>query len=274
MNGSTVDISGQTIAYRRSTGSGRPVVFVHGNSSSSATWSPLLDGDFGRQYQCLAVDLPGHGRSAPAVDPSGYSMPGYAHVVTEFAKALGLPRAVYVGWSLGGHILLEAAPDLPDPAGLVVFGTPPVAGAGDLATAFLPNPAVRIGFTPDVDAAQARAYAASSLAPGSPLPLDTLEADILATDGRARAGLGASIGAGRFADEVAIVSSLPVPLAVLHGEGEQLVSLDYLRGLAAPTLWRGQVQLIEGAGHAPHLEQPARFAALLTAFVEDCGDPS
>jgi pimeloyl-ACP methyl ester carboxylesterase len=130
---------------------------------------------------------------------------------------------------------------------------------------------VGVGFTPDVDATQARTYAASFLAPGSPLPLEAFESDILTTDGRARGELGASISTGRFADEVAIVSSLAVPLAVLHGEGEQLVSLDYLRGLAAPTLWRGQVLPIEGAGHAPHLEQPERFAALLTAFVEDCG---
>lgn len=96
------------------------------------------------------------------------------------------------------------------------------------------------------------------------------EADILATDGAARGGLGASIAAGRFADEVAIVSKLAVPLAVLHGAGEQLVSLDYLRGLSIPTLWRGEVQLVDGAGHAPHLEQTAAFAALLDAFVDDC----
>ena len=197
-------------------------------------------------------------------------MPRYASQVAGLAGALELGRAVYVGWSLGGHILLEAAPDLPGPAGIAVFGTPPVADAAGLATAFLPNPAVTIGFTPDVSAEQARQYAASFLAPGSSVPLDALEADILATDGAARGGLGASITAGRFADEVAIVSALTVPLAVLHGAEEQLVSLEYLRGLSIPTLWRGDVQLIEGAGHAPHLERTDAFAALLDAFVEDC----
>jgi pimeloyl-ACP methyl ester carboxylesterase len=263
-------MSGPTVSYRESTGSGRPVVFVHGNSSSSATWLPLLDGDFGRTYRCVAVDLPGHGRSSAAVDPAVYSMPGYAAAVADLAGELGLAGAVYVGWSLGGHILLEAASSLPDPAGIAVFGTPPVADAAGLAAAFLPNPAVAIVFTPDVDAEQARAYAASFLASGSSLPLDAFEADILATDGAARGGLGASIAAGRFADEVAIAAALTVPLAVLHGTGEQLVSLDYLRGLTLPTLWRGEVQLIDGAGHAPHHERTEAFAALLAAFVEDC----
>jgi pimeloyl-ACP methyl ester carboxylesterase len=266
----SVVVGGQTLAYRQSSGAGRPVVFVHGNSSSSKTWLPLLDGGFGRRYRCVAVDLPGHGESPAATDPEVYSMPGYAACVAGLAGALGLTEAVYVGWSLGGHIVLEAASSLPQPAGIAVFGTPPVADAGAMATAFLPNPAVMIGFTPDVSAAQARAYATSFVAPGSALPLDAFEADILATTGAARGGLGASITAGRFADEVAIAGALSVPLAVLHGADEQLVSLEYLRGLRLPTLWRGQVQLIAGAGHAPHLEQTDAFATLLQAFVEDC----
>jgi pimeloyl-ACP methyl ester carboxylesterase len=36
-----------------------------------------------------------------------------------------------------------------------------------------------------------------------------------------------------------------------------------------PTLWRGCVQLVEGAGHSPQWESPGRFDALLSAFVHD-----
>jgi pimeloyl-ACP methyl ester carboxylesterase len=36
-----------------------------------------------------------------------------------------------------------------------------------------------------------------------------------------------------------------------------------------PTLWRGEVQVIEGAGHSPHWERPERFNALLADFVAD-----
>jgi pimeloyl-ACP methyl ester carboxylesterase len=57
--------------------------------------------------------------------------------------------------------------------------------------------------------------------------------------------------------------------ASLHGEGEQLVSLDYLRTLSVPTLWRGEVQLIPGAGHAPHQETPEAFTAILGQFLAD-----
>jgi len=265
----TVSAGGQQIAYRGSRGSGRPVIFVHGNSSSARTWRAVLDGPFGERYRCLALDLPGHGQSPPASDQAAYSLPGYAGVLAGFATALDAADAVIVGWSLGGHIAIEAAPALPDAAGLVVFGTPPVSSAEQLATAFQPNPAMNVGFTAAVSPPEARAYAASFVAPGSALSLDEFVADILATDGAARAGLMASIGEGRFGDQVGIAATLGRPLAVLQGEGEQLVSLSYLRALTIPTLWRGAVQLVPGAGHAPHEEAPEAFTGLLEQFIAD-----
>ena len=208
---------------------------------------------------------------APPPDTDVYSIPGYADILAGFMTATGVEDAVVVGWSLGGHIALEAASQLPKAAGFVIFGAPPVGTPDQLGAAFLPNPAMNVGFTAEVDADAARAYAASFLAPGSTFPLTEFVADILATDGAARAGLFASIGAGRFTDEVKIVAELSRPLAVLHGEGEQLVSLDYLRTITMPTLWRGEVRILPDAGHAPHEETPQEFAAVLAQFITELG---
>ncbi|GHH39441.1 alpha/beta fold hydrolase [Lentzea cavernae] len=274
MQQSSVEINGQRISYLESSpGPGhedaRTVVFVHGNSSSAKTWLPVVQGDFGRRFRCLAVDLPGHGQSEPARDHADYSLPGYASVLIGFAKELGVTDAVFVGWSLGGQIVLEAAPELPEAAGFVIFGAPPVATPAQMGEAFLPHPAMGALFSEHVSKDEAELAAASFTAPGSGLDLDEVVADILATDGAARAALGASAGAGRFADELAIVAALRQPVAVLHGAEEQLVSLEYLRGLDFPALWRGEVQVIPGAGHAPHLEAPEAFVALLAGFAVD-----
>lgn len=265
----SITVAGQELAYRESVGTGRPVVLVHGNSSASRTWDALMTSPFGERFRCLAFDLPGHGHSKPAADQDDYSLPGYAANLAGFMAATGAEDAVVVGWSLGGHIVLEAASRLPRAAGFVIFGTPPVDTPANLAEAFLPNPAMNVGFSAEVDADAARSYALSFLAPGSRFPLTDFVADILATDGAARAGLMASLGTGRFADEAAIVAGLSKPLAVLHGEGEQLVSLDYLRSVAMPTLWRGEVRLLPGVGHAPHEEAPEEFAAVLEEFIAE-----
>jgi pimeloyl-ACP methyl ester carboxylesterase len=262
-----VVVNGLEIAHRQSTGTGRPVVLVHGNSSSSRTWQPLLDGPFGQRFRCLAPDLPGHGGSQ--VPDGGYSIATFTAAVTGFAEVLAVEDAVFVGWSLGGHIVVEAEPHLPEAAGFAIFGTPPLPSPAAVPSAFLPNPAMGVGFTGEVGEEDAAAYAASFVAPGSPLPLHGFIADILATDPASREGIGAAIGSGSIADEAAIVAAMRRPLAVLHGREEQLVSLDYLRGLDIPTLWRGEVQVVDGAGHAPHEEAPEAFAALLMAFVDD-----
>jgi pimeloyl-ACP methyl ester carboxylesterase len=269
-----IEIAGQQIAYtdsadgRESQGE-RAVIFVHGNSSSAGTWLPVITGSFGRQFRCLALDLPGHGQSEPAKDLSDYSIPGYAAVLAAFARTLGAADAVIVGWSLGGHIAVESAPELPDAAGFVIFGTPPVGSAAQMAEGFLPNPAMNVGFSASVTKSEAESYAGSFTAPGSGLPVDGFVSDILTTDGAARTGLMASIGEGRFANEVEIVAELRRPLAIVHGADEQLVRLEYLRKLSAPTLWRGEVQVIPGVGHAAHQEAPERLAALLTDFIAD-----
>ena len=269
MDEQRITVDGQELAYAQSEGQGRPVIFVHGNSSSSRTWNAILAGPFGRRFRCLAVDLPGHGDSAPAVNREDYSLPGYARTLTGFAQATGATGAVVVGWSLGGHIALEAAPGLWAAAGYVVFGAPPVSSAAQMAEAFLPNPAMNVGFAAVVSPEDARTYAASFTAPGSALPLDDFVTDILRTDGDARAGLFASVLEGRFADEVAIVAALPQPLAILHGEAEQLVNLAYLQKLTVPTLWRGSVQVIPAVGHALHAEAPETFTTLLEEFISD-----
>ena len=267
----TVNVGGQQLAYLQSVGSQRTVIFVHGNSCSARTWQPLLTGPFGQRFRCLAFSLPGHGLSARAIDPAAYSVPGYAATLAGFARALDADDAVIVGWSLGGHIAIESAPGLPGAPGFLVFGAPPVASAAQMPEAFLPNPVLNIGFSASVSADEARAYAASFVAPGSDFPLDGFVTDILRTDGAARTGLFASIAAGQVADEVGIAGTLGRPLAILHGDAEQLVSLAYLQQLAIPSLWRGAVQIVPGAGHAPHQEAPEEFTGLLEQFIADLG---
>ena len=265
------------IAVHESAGQGPPVVLIHGNSSSSRAFSRQLEGPLGRRVRLVAVDLPGHGESDDANDPSAYSLPGHARAVRAVVEALDLHEARFVGWSLGGHVALEMAPDLLRARGFVIFGTPPVPSRGEapilthepMREPFLPHPAMKFTFQGSMDSSEASAYVAAFFKPGfADIPPFYLE-DALRTDGRARSGLGSAAQDGLYRDEVAIVRDLSIPLAVLHGGDEQLVNGQYFGWVAMPSLWRGAVQMIPYAGHAPHWETPKAFDALIEAFVAD-----
>ena len=264
-----IDAPNGAIAVHESDGQGPPVVLIHGNSWSSRVFSRQLDGPLGQRFRLIAVDLPGHGASDDAEDPSAYSLPGHARAVRAVLDALGIDEAHFVGWSLGGHVALEMAPDLRNPRGFVIFGTPPLTSGEGMSEAFFPNPAMKVTFQDKIESLEASAYVAAFFRPGfADIPPFFLD-DVLRTDGRARSNLGASIGPGEFHDERAVVRDLRAPLAVLHGGEEQLVNGRYFDSVAMPTLWRGAVQTIADAGHTPQWETPKVFDALIEAFVTE-----
>jgi pimeloyl-ACP methyl ester carboxylesterase len=264
-----IQVGDLAITVYESQGTGPSALFIHGNSASGLTFKEQLEGPLGRKYKIVALDLPGHGASSRATRPAEtYHMPGYAKVIAGVAEKLEMTDAVLVGWSLGGHIALEAAKLFPQSRGIVIWGTPPVAIPPAMDLAFLPNPAMAAAFADELTPEQITAFGEACLKPGATPDAGFFEA-FAQTHGRARATMGGSIRAANYEDEVKIVQNLDKPLAILQGEHEQLVNLDYLKGLQAPTLWRGAVQVIPNAGHSPQVETPAAFDALVAAFLED-----
>lgn len=263
------DAGGTRIAVHDSGAHGPAVVLLHGNSLSSRGFQRQLEGTLGASYRLLAIDFPGHGASGKAADPAtAYSIPAFARVVADVANALDVANVVFVGWSLGGHVLLEAAALLERAAGFCIFGTPPLAVPAAMDEAFLPNPATPDLFKDDLTDEEIRTRVSACLRPGAPIPAEFVD-DVRSTDRCFRSALLASLGGIGYRDEIEIVAALDRPLAVFHGVDEQVVNADYLRAVRMPTLWRGCVQLIDGAGHSPQWESPARFDALLSAFVHD-----
>lgn len=262
-------VDGMRIAAHSSPGSAPGALLVHGNSSSGRAFERQLNGPLGARRRLVAIDLPGHGESDNAPDPAQvYSLPGFARVVAACAHELGMRGGALIGWSLGGHIALEASAQLPELTGLLIFGTPPLAYPPDMAAAFLPDPAMGVLFKEELTEEEIALRVAGMFAPGAELP-PLFFADVRRSDGRFRAALLASIGTVGFADEVQLTQGMRTPLAILHGERERVVSGDYIAALELPTLWRGAVQTIPGAGHTPQWETPEAFDALVEAFLAD-----
>lgn len=235
MQSQTIQVNGQNIAVTASSGTGPAALLIDGNSASGRSFRHQLASPLGERHRLVAIDLLGHGQSANAADPqSTNTLPGYADVVADVVNQLDLTGAVLVGWSLGGHIALEAEHLLPNAAGLLILARRPSPFRQRWNRLILKRGAA---FTEELNEAQIEAFVRASFNPGvTDIPAAFLE-DVRRTDGRARSSLAASIRPSGYRDEVEIVAQLSKPLAILQGEGEQLVNLAYLQNLSAPTLW-------------------------------------
>lgn len=97
------------------------IVFIHGALHDHSVWGLQSRALAHQQHAVLAVDLPGHGRSA---GPAPATVEEAARWIVALLDAAGVQRAALVGHSLGSLIALEAASQLGERATrLVMVGT-------------------------------------------------------------------------------------------------------------------------------------------------------
>jgi pimeloyl-ACP methyl ester carboxylesterase len=92
---SHVVVEGRSIAYDHYSGSGEPLVFVHGWCCGRWGFAPQVAHALSRGHEVLTLDLPGHGDSDPLGGP--ISMGTLADAVRGTMAAVGIDRAVVAG---------------------------------------------------------------------------------------------------------------------------------------------------------------------------------
>jgi haloalkane dehalogenase len=101
----TVDVHDSSMAYTEA-GAGRPVVFLHGNPTSSYLWRNVIPHVQG-QARVLAPDLIGMGDSGkPDI---GYRFVDHVRYLDEWIAKLGLAEMVIVGHDWGGALGMHYA---------------------------------------------------------------------------------------------------------------------------------------------------------------------
>ncbi|GAA1997724.1 alpha/beta hydrolase [Microbacterium pumilum] len=90
----------------------RTVVLVHGNVSSSLFWQELMQ-DLPTDLRVIAVDLRGYGGTEHAPIDATRGVRDFSDDVYATLQQLGIPTAHFVGWSMGGGVVMQYALDHP-----------------------------------------------------------------------------------------------------------------------------------------------------------------
>ena len=259
-------------------GSGEPVLFVPGTGGTGPYFGGLireLDG-----FRCLVLDRPGWGLSSP-VD---YSKREYKAVVADIMSgvlnALDLDHADVVGASVGSIWALRAAAANPDRVARVVLlgGMPspevPMPTFFRLLASPLGIVIVRLGRNPKILRSQLRGLGhGPALEKGR---LDSFIAWRLALErdtgsmrserDMVRALVSGRIWRSGFTVDDADLASIRQPVLHVWGTADPYGSADMWKRLAE-RLPRGELRLIDGAGHLSWLDDPSEVAHDVGRFL-------
>lgn len=251
-----------------------PVVVVHGFSGSHEAMAPLVAA-VGSSRGVLGVDAPGHGHTVhhpgDAPDDMGRTV---ARLCATLDAVVDGPVHL-VGYSMGGRIALSAAVAAPGRfASLATIGASP--GLAD------PDERRARRTADDALAERLLAEGLDWFVPHwESLPLFASQSDEVRARQRSLrhradpAGLAASlrgIGTGAMPPLHEALGTLRLPVLVVAGALDTKFAA-IARGLAAD-LPDGRCLLIDGAGHAAHLEQPDAVGRELVRFWDavEAGD--
>ena len=242
-------------------GHGRAVVFFHG--PWGLTWGPFLDA-LARQFAVFAPEHPGTTPGTPDAIQHVDSLWDLVLCYDEMLERLRLSEVMLVGHSFGAMVACEVAAQRPSRVRRLVLIDPiglwrddaPVTNWMLVSPQDLPKYVFR---EPDGPAARALFS----------IPEDP-EAGALART-RLIWGMGST---GKFIWPIPDkglkkrIHRIEAPTLLLWGAEDRLVPLVYAEEFSR-RLPRTRLEVVDGAGHAPHLEQPETAARLVQAFLSD-----
>jgi pimeloyl-ACP methyl ester carboxylesterase len=276
-------LHGERVTYLHCGEEGPLVLLLHGISSSADTWErmlPLLGG----QARVIAPDLLGHGGSAKPAN-GDYSLGSWAAGVRDLLVALGHTSATIVGHSLGGGVALQFAYQFPERCNRLVL-----VGSGGLGQEV--HKGLRAMALPGAEHVLPLLVAPLVRRFGDGL-LDLLgKVNLqLATDARETwAGMGTltdpdarrafvhtvravvGVSGQRVSAIDRLYLSEEVPTLLLWGADDSVIPSRH--GQDAHDLLPGsRLEVLAGAGHFPHRDQPEQLTGHLLRFLAET-DPA
>jgi pimeloyl-ACP methyl ester carboxylesterase len=246
--------------------SGLEILFIHGFSQASLSWSRQVQSELAKDFRMVTYDLRGHGNSDKPFEPEKYKESKYwADEVQAIIDAAGLKRPVLVGWSYGGRVIADY---------LRVHGTSRLAGLNYVDALSKGDPSFfGDGLKPlplmasedlSVNIAATRQFLRNCFErQPSAEDFEIMLAFNMMTPPKVRAAMG-----GRQLQMDDFLRNMRLPVLVTQGDKDRLV-LPAAAKHTAETIPGAKLSVYAGVGHAPFYEDAARFNAELAAFVRE-----
>lgn len=241
------------------TGSGEPVLFLHGFTDSWFSFSRVLR-RLPPWVHAFAVDQRGHGNSDRP--RQGYAISDFAADALAFLEAVGLSRATVVGHSMGSLVAQHLAIDHPERVDrLVLVGStadPRTEGAREL------EARIETLTEPEVPAFLREL---SKHVTHRPLPEKFFEG-VVAESRKVPLRVWRAASAGLMAfDRASDLSRIGAPTLIVWGAHDDIFPRAQQERLAE-AIPDATLRVYPDAAHAPHWEHPKRFTRDLARFVE------
>lgn len=257
---------------------GPAILFIHGFSQSILSWKMQL-GDPGLQskYRMVAFDLRGHGASGKPWTADSYESRDWGGDVATVIASKGLVKPVLVGWSFGGSVMTAYLRHhgMKDVSGLI-FAAGAMSLTGETAASMSDNSDMtpeqkemmdRMGRMMSSDIAKNLDGTSAFVGSLSAEPLDEAtqqEALVYNMMLPAYARLAMFANQTTYED---LAGKITLPTLLIHGDADAVVNIA--ASVANQDLIPGSELLrYEGIGHAPFLEDPARFNKDVATFMD------
>ncbi len=250
-------------------------LLIHGWSSSSYALDPLL-GALTQRFTCVAVDLPGYGKSPPL--PERTTIPAYAELLATLLEEISDGPVVLIGHSMGGMISLTMALRHPALIERMVLLNPTISGILSTMINLSISPITlmeRFGLGSLIVSAFERLFV--GLTDRLMRPVSFAERTIISEQDYARLRADARRpGQGRVRAECframrendlrGKIGEIEIPSLVIWGAEDNTVPLRDAG--AVDDEWPlADLRIIPKAGHWPHFETPATTRRQVASFL-------
>lgn len=240
------------------------ILFIPGNSQSTNTYSEQIKSPLLQEHQMSVFNLEETVNSLTEPTPETFFF-AVKEKLIELHKEQQFD--CIVGHSWGGHLLIESIAEMEGVKGIITFGAPFMSIPPRMEESFLPNPALPMFYSKELSSEQLTQLADACLF--NKKWVEYIANGMGNSSGLIRELTPGAIGTGSYTDEVEALPKLNIPLAIVHGEKDEFINVNYYSSLTIPTLWQNEVQIVSQSGHFPQLENAEEFNRLLNDFLKD-----